>query len=342
MVEREGEGSGQYCCGLITSTARITAVDAETSNYCYVRRDRANIKYDTIGNGYCLDEDQMRVNPATGWNSCVDKVENARSQCQKACDAKSDCRAFMVEREQEDSGKYCCGLITSTTTITAVDTETRNYCYARERPVSSGDEVFLRGKAGKFIHVNGNEVQAGFAEKGWWQTLIIETLVGGKIFHGDIIFLKSKNTGKYIDMESQDKEMEAKFADKGPWQSFIIQRAKGKGTVLFGDAVFLLSAQTLKFVNVKNGVGPELEAKWGNRQSWQQFTILDGNKGIEAKEYVSSSESLQTYSAMISPSTFNSLQYVLAAIGALGLVYGAFNLCFYKNGYYHVPSQEEI
>jgi hypothetical protein len=68
------------------------------------------------------------------------------------------------------------------------------------------------------------------------------------------------------------------------------------------------------------------------------------NQGIDAEESVSleSPETPQTYNEMISPSFFPSLQYILAAIGVLALFYGAFNLCFYKNAYYSVPSQEEV
>jgi len=55
-----------------------------------------------------------------------------------------------------------------------------------------------------------------------------------------------------------------------------------------------------------------------------------------------SEEIPQTYSEMLSPSPFSSVQNILAAIGVLGLVYGAFQVCFKKGAYNPVTYQEEI
>lgn len=50
----------------------------------------------------------------------------------------------------------------------------------------------------------------------------------------------------------------------------------------------------------------------------------------------------QTYSEMLAPSMFSSVQNILAAIGVLGLGYGAFQVCFKKGAYNPVTFQEEI
>jgi len=64
--------------------------------------------------------------------------------------------------------------------------------------------------------------------------------------------------------------------------------------------------------------------------------------GSQAEESVSlfdeSPETPQTYSEM-STSTFPSLQFILAAIGALGLIYKAFNLHSHKDAYNPVPEE---
>lgn len=53
-------------------------------------------------------------------------------------------------------------------------------------------------------------------------------------------------------------------------------------------------------------------------------------------------ETHQTYSEMFSVSSFSSVQLILAAIGALGMCYGSFQLCFRKNAYLSVTTHEEV
>lgn len=67
---------------------------------------------------------------------------------------------------------------------------------------------------------------------------------------------------------------------------------------------------------------------------------------IRAEESVSlfeeSPETPQAYSAMFSQSFSPTIQFILAAIGALGLIYGAFKLSCHKNTYNPVKNHAEI
>jgi len=76
--------------------------------------------------------------------------------------------------------------------------------------------------------------------------------------------------------------------------------------------------------------GPKCYDFW-----WCGYNIL------REEEVVGLSETTQTYSEMYSASLFSYMQVILAAIGALGLVYGAFKLSCRKNAYYPVITQEQ-
>jgi len=67
---------------------------------------------------------------------------------------------------------------------------------------------------------------------------------------------------------------------------------------------------------------------------WCGYNILS------EEEVVGLSETIQPYSEINSVSIFSYVWWILAAIGALALVYAAFKLCYRKKAYYPVLTQE--
>lgn len=91
------------------------------------------------------------------------------------------------------------------------------------RVILSGDAVFLKAHTGKFIDVQGVEVQARWSDRGNWQKLIIENKVGtGAIIPGDSIFLRS-HTGMRIEVEGG--AVRARWSDRGAWQTLVIKKS---------------------------------------------------------------------------------------------------------------------
>ena len=65
------------------------------------------------------------------------------------------------------------------------------------RPVNSGDTVYLKAHTGKHIDVQGTAVKARWNGQGGWQALTMEKAGGGAVYDGDIIQLYSANCSAY-------------------------------------------------------------------------------------------------------------------------------------------------
>lgn len=131
--------------------------------------------------------------------------------------------------------------------------------------VFSGATISFKGHTGNYIDVQGNDVQARWADRGLWQSLVIESLGGRALFSGDYVFLKA-HTGKMLDVEGVS--VQARWLDYGSWQRFAIEKEAG-GAIMPGDSIFL-RAHTGTVVEVhERAVG----ANWDDHGSWQVLVI---------------------------------------------------------------------
>merc|ERR1712185_228742 len=119
---------------------------------------------------------------------------------------------------------------------------------------------------GKFVDVEGNSVQARWAEQGAWQKMTIASKMGGVLHSGASVFLIA-HTGKMLDTGSE--AVQARFTDMGDWQQFSILNGHD-GEIREGDTVWL-RAYTGKFVDVE---GTSVRARWYEQGAWQSFIIM--------------------------------------------------------------------
>jgi len=102
------------------------------------------------------------------------------------------------------------------------------------------------------------------------------------IFDGDTVFLKSKNTGRYVDVNAG--LVRANGYDTLNWQKLRIRKtadgASGKGLPLkTGDKVYVQSENTWKYLDVQD---KSVRARSSDQGNWESFTIemADGVDGI--------------------------------------------------------------
>jgi len=88
----------------------------------------------------------------------------------------------------------------------------------------SGDMVFLRAHTGSFVDVDGQDVQARWADQNHgmkWQGLVVVKHGSGAIVPGDTVFLRT-DSGTYLDV--QGEEVRARWEDEGEWQALVVEK----------------------------------------------------------------------------------------------------------------------
>jgi len=85
---------------------------------------------------------------------------------------------------------------------------------------------------------------------------------------GDQIYLRSQNTGKMIEVETDVAK--ARFDDHGDWQRFTIEKDQD-GNISSGDQIYLRS-HTGKYLDVENQV---VQARFEDQGDWQRMVIVN-------------------------------------------------------------------
>eukprot|EP00808_Paulinella_micropora_P016001 g60793.t1 len=88
---------------------------------------------------------------------------------------------------------------------------------------------------------------------------------------GDVIYLKSQNTGRHIDIESASTVAQTRWDDQGLGQRFKIEKKNaGVGAAInAGDQIFLI-AHNGNTVDIES---KSLRARWTNKLGWETITI---------------------------------------------------------------------
>jgi len=140
--------------------------------------------------------------------------------------------------------------------------------------LQSGDMIFLKSFAGSgnVVNVDGQLVQARWAERGDWQAIIIENdRDDGSVQSGDTVYLKT-HTGARIDVEFA--AVKARWAEMGTWQGLRIEKPGG-GAIHENDIV-CFKAHTGKHIDVQDGA---VRARWDDCGALQAFRIEKEHAG---------------------------------------------------------------
>merc|ERR1711920_822120 len=110
----------------------------------------------------------------------------------------------------------------------------------------------------------------------------------GTINSGDVVFLKSSNTGAFLDVEGE--QVQARWNVKETWQSLIVEKQLG-GPIYVGDVVCFKS-HTGKYIDVNEG---HVKARYNECEGWQQIRIEVGStRRLHSTTEENQSEALQS------------------------------------------------
>jgi len=140
--------------------------------------------------------------------------------------------------------------------------------------LQSGDAIFLKSfsGSGNVVDVDGQLVRARWADRGNWQSIIIENGRGeGSVQSGDMVYLKT-HTGAHIDVEFD--AVKARWTDMGTWQGLRIEKPGG-GEINENDIV-CFKAHTGKHIDVQDGA---LRARYDDCGAWQAFRVEKEHAG---------------------------------------------------------------
>jgi hypothetical protein len=154
--------------------------------------------------------------------------------------------------------------------------------------LTSGQTIFLKSHAGsgQMLDVEDSLVRARWEEHGAWQAFLIETLKGGAISSGDVVFLKSSYTGSFLDVEGE--HVQARWSEAGTWQALTVE--KQHGGPLYPEDIVCFQAHTGKYIDVNGG---NVRARWNECGEWQKMRIeVGGARRLLTIE--NQSESLQS------------------------------------------------
>jgi len=124
--------------------------------------------------------------------------------------------------------------------------------------ITSGDPIFLVADIGLVMEVSESGTTSAEAvwvqtsDRGMKQRFEIHNFGGRAISSGDEVFLIA-HTGKMLDVEST--RMQARWNDWGAWQKFVVVKADGDGPIFPGDNIFLLSAHTGNWIQIRRTSG---------------------------------------------------------------------------------------
>jgi hypothetical protein len=109
----------------------IASVDGQTRNFCWRKKTQHSSAYKFVGNGWCMNANNNRINmPGYSWSQTDIKQDGSASLCAQQCSAAQNCIGYM----SEDMSK-CDILLTSdknaASGIASVDGETRNFCWQK-------------------------------------------------------------------------------------------------------------------------------------------------------------------------------------------------------------------
>lgn len=165
--------------------------------------------------------------------------------------------------------------------------------------ICSGDTVYLRSGAGKYIDVFGRQVMARWSDRGTMQALVITggnaSGIGSIITSGQTVFFQA-DEGKYIEVEqdvllvlkavpSPSAAMQIQTATPAetspqllglPKTSLVNQANSTSDTVVNpGDVIFLWGHEGFSI-----DVGDQnIQARWSLRGNWQAITIEKAGSG---------------------------------------------------------------
>jgi len=148
---------------------------------------------------------------------------------------------------------------------------------ARAQLIQSGNTVYLKTRSGSGAYIdveNTDTVRARFDDRGSWQAIVIEKDDGVFVSSGDIVHLKSANTGTYMDV--QGTQVRARWNDKGAWQAMTVEKRVGSGPIQDGDVV-CIRAHTGSHLDVDNDV---VQARYNDCGDWQAMVLEKKDRDV--------------------------------------------------------------
>merc|ERR1719219_338936 len=243
--EPKGQASAKGCCKFWGSACQwcsnpLSVPDEQEMPKCYFMQGTGNGNCDsTLG---AWDEDTWGRDNENSWNSysqCMGRKSGQDSHCG------TDSKWCFTHGGPEDCG----GPETRVCWVDACHSTPSN-------PIPNG-QIWER-------------VVASYTDKGCCgrsphKCDLCRGRMGLKT--GDQIYLKSKNTGKHIDVDND--VVKARWDHLGDWQRFTIEKDKD-GNIENGNQMYL-RAHTGKYLDIENQV---VQARYYDRGNWQRMIIF--------------------------------------------------------------------